>query len=663
MKLSPLFRNAVLTSFSCFLVHALPAQSVYDPQAAFAPLFYPAQGNSIRSADGLPGPGYWQNRADYKVTATLDTASKMIEGKVTITYTNNSPDALPFVWLQMDQNISRDDSRTNAMNFPGQPEKEENGFFLESVFVATGPEGRQEKPDYTVQDTRMQVWLPQPLAAKQTLTMQIAYHYHLDASGSGGRSGYVDTRNGRIFEVSYWYPRMCVYDNLQGWNTLPFLGGGEFYLDYGNIDYAITLPAGMIVAGSGALQNPREVLTATQLKRLEEAKSSDRTVMIRTAAEADREAGKGTHGQHTWRFRMENTRDVAWAASSAFVWDAARINLPDHRTALAMSVYPAESADTSSWGRATEYLKHSVEIFSRQWYVYPYPVAINVGGPVGGMEYPGITFDYWKAGGKSLWALLSHEIGHNWFPMLVGSNERRDAWMDEGFNTFIDIYAQEEFNKGEYAPKRDGEYAPHGGNPAEEIIPVISKPGTPPIVATADAFKDEDVHPVEYFKTAFGLVLLREVILGPQRFDKAFRNYIQAWAFKHPSPYDFFHAMENAAGEDLCWFWRGWFLHNWKLDQALENIRYMNNDPSQGSMVSIRNLEQMAMPVPVKIVEANGNIHKFTLPAEVWQQGDEWTFHVNSTSRLDSVVLDPDHLLPDIDRDNNSNAGMSSRKP
>jgi hypothetical protein len=168
---------------------------------------------------------------------------------------------------------------------------------------------------------------------------------------------------------------------------------------------------------------------------------------------------------------------------------------------------------------------------------------------------------------------------------------------------------------------------------------------------------------VEYFKTAFGLVLLREVILGPQRFDKAFRNYIQAWAFKHPSPYDFFHAMENAAGEDLCWFWRGWFLHNWKLDQALENIRYMNNDPSQGSMVSIRNLEQMAMPVPVKIVEDNGNIHKFTLPAEVWQQGDEWTFHVNSTSRLDSVVLDPDHLLPDIDRNNNSNAGMSSRKP
>lgn len=406
----------------------------------------------------------------------------------------------------------------------------------------------------------------------------------------------------------------------------------------------------MIVAGSGELMNPNEVLTSKEIQRLNTARQSDKTIMIRTLADP---ATQSSSGMLTWHFHMENTRDVAWAASSAFIWDAAKINLPEKRTALAMSVYPGERAGDSSWGRATEYLKHSVEIFSRDWLPYPYPVAINVGGPVGGMEFPGITFDWWKSKNKGLFALLSHEIGHNWFPMIVGSNERRHAWMDEGFNTFIDIYAQQEFNHGEYAPKRDGEYAPHGGNPAEEIIPIITQPGIAPIIMPADALPNKDVHPLEYFKTAFGLVLLREIILGHDRFDYAFRKYTHDWAYKHPAPIDFFHEMENAAGEDLGWFWRGWFMHNWQLDQAVKGVKYVDNDPSKGALITVENLGKMPMPVLVRITGTDEKGLDFKLPVEIWQRGGEWTFQVNTTGKIKEVVLDPDHKLPDTDRSNN----------
>jgi hypothetical protein len=248
---------------------------------------------------------------------------------------------------------------------------------------------------------------------------------------------------------------------------------------------------------------------------------------------------------------MKNTRDFSRAASSAFVWDAARIDLPSGRPCLAMSVYPAESAGDSAYGRSTEYVKNSVEIFSRDWFEYPYPVAVNVGGPVGGQEYPGIVFCSSRARGKELCRVTSHEIGHNWFPMVVGSDERRYAFMDEGLNTCIDIYASELFNHGEYAPKRDGEYAPRGGNPAREIAPLLLDPHAPPILTVADAVPDNYRHPVECYKPALGLVLLRTDILGPERFDRAFRGYIKEWAFKHPTPDDFFRAMNIGTGEDL----------------------------------------------------------------------------------------------------------------
>lgn len=654
--LSLLISILVLSGISVF------AQSKYNAHAAFAPFFYPHNGNQYRSSDGSPGADYWQNSADYNVHVKFDTTTKRISGEVKITYTNNSPHNLSYVWLELDQNIDKKDSRAKSIHNPlplssppplEGPGEAGPGFHIHKIEVV---ENRKSVSinNYVITDTRMQVWLPQELKAKGgKLQMLISYDYTLQRSGDAGRSGYLNTKNGIIYDVSYWYPRMEVYDDLAGWNTLPFLGSGEFYLDYGNINYTITLPAGMIVAGAGKLINPQEVLTPNEIQQLDKAKHSDKTLIIYTPESTTAATHKSSTGFLTWHFHMNNTRDVAWAASTAFIWDAARINLPEGKSSLAMSFYPVESKSDSSWGRATEYTKGAVETFSKSWFPYPYPTAVSIAGPVGGMEFPGLTFDWWKSRTKSLYALLSHEIGHSWFPMVVGSDERRYAWMDEGFNTFIDIYAQQEFNNGEYAPKRDGEYAPGGGNPAEEIVPFITGKDIPPIMTYADAIPNKYLHPLEYFKTAFGLVLLREVILGHERFDKAFRKYISDWAYKHPSPWDFFREMDNNAGENLEWFWRGWFMHNWQLDQAVEGVKYVENDPSKGALITIENLGKMPMLVLVEVTESNGKIEHYKLPVETWEQSAIHTFKVNTTSALKSVILDPDKKLPDVNRANN----------
>ena len=470
----------------------------------------------------------------------------------------------------------------------------------------------------------------------------------------GGRTDFFSTRNGKIYEMAQWYPRMCVYDDLEGWSTLPYLGSGEFYCEYGDFDYTVTVPAGMIVAGSGELQNANEVLTHQQMGRLDVAKKSDKTIIIRTEAEVNNEAGKTTNGKMvSWHFKMFNTRDVAFGASCAYMWDAARVNLPNGRKSLAMSVYPVESAGENAWGRATEYLKKSVEYFSEKWFVYPYPVAVNEAGEASGMEYPGIVFDGWTDKGSELYWVTAHEIGHNWFPMIVGSDERRYAWMDEGFNTFIDVYASDAFNNGEFAPKRDGEYAPGKGNPADEIIPLLKDSTAPTMMVRADMLTEKYRHPLVYFKPAFGLVLLREVILGHDRFDYAFKKYIEQWAFRHPSPDDFFRIMNNESGEDLSWFWKEWFYNNWQLDLAVESVSYVENDAKNGTDVTITNLQKMAMPFTLEIITEDGKKTDMLIPVETWLQGNTHIIHLETTEALKSVTIDPENKLPDSNRKNN----------
>ena len=316
----------------------------------------------------------------------------------------------------------------------------DGGFKLSFVKLTEGT--ANSDANYIVNDTRMQIRLPHPMKpGGDVVKIKIDYSFTLPEEGAD-RCGIEKTKNGNIYAVAQWYPRMCVYDDVEGWNTLPYLGPSEFYLEYGDFDFSITAPASHIVVASGELQNPGEVLTATQLKRWNEAKGSDKTVTIRSEAEVTDPASRPKQsGTLTWKYKMTNARDVSWASSKAFIWDAAKMNLPDNKKALAESVYPVESAGNNKWGRATEFTKGSIENYSKRWFPFPYPVATNVATNVSGMEYPGIVFCGSKSGGTDLFSVTDHEFGHTWFPMIVGSNERKYGWMDEGFNTFINSIA------------------------------------------------------------------------------------------------------------------------------------------------------------------------------------------------------------------------------
>ncbi len=635
------------------VAHASDA-SHFQPRKTFAPYVHRYPVNRYRSASGMPGPDYWQNRADYAIRARLDPASKTLSASEVITYTNHSPDALRIVWLQLDQNRYRADARGN---FSGDAEPaladHTSGYTLEKVEVEQG--GTFRRAHYQVSDTRMRVDLPLPLKAHDgKLRLRVVYHYTIPGK-FGGRTQWFASRNGDVYEIAQWFPRMAVYDDLNGWDTLPFLNN-EFYLEYGDIDYRVTVPADMTVTGSGALVNPDQVLTRVERERLARARNSDATVMIRTPAEVEAAAKKPrSAGTRTWHFRMHDTRDVAFGASRAYAWDAARINLPGGRHAMAMSLYPVESVEGKShWQDSTQFVKHTIEYFSRRWYAYPWPNAVALGGTVGGMEYPGLAMDWWKLGGKNLFALTTHEVGHFWFPMLVGSNERRDAWMDEGFNTFVDVRAALDFDKGRYAPKCDGEYAPKCGNPVDEIVPVLRDAAAPPILTRADLIVEKYRHPVTYFKSALGLMLLRQQILGPQRFDVAFRRYVHAWAFKHPSPSDFFRAMDSGAGEDLSWFWNGWYRHNWALDMAVTGVGYIDNDPAHGATVTVANLDRLVMPATLRLNYADGSHASVRVPVATWMQHHSFNVTVPGDKRVTSAVIDPDHAIPDVDRSNNT---------
>ncbi|SKB62269.1 M1 family metallopeptidase [Luteibacter sp. 22Crub2.1] len=621
------------------------AAATFDPREAFAPFGYPQPATAYRSGSGMPGPLFWQNRADYDLSATLDPVRNTLVGKATIHYTNNSPDALDVLWLQMDENRFTREARGNFTGGRQPADKQHtDGYRIASVSVEQG--GRTARAAYVVSDTRMQIRLPEAVSAKGgKVSVTIEYSYDLPGD-FGGRTGFAPSKNGNIYEMAQWYPRMCVYDDQRGWDTAPYLNS-EFYLEYGDFNYAITVPSDMIVAGSGELVNPDDVLTAAQRDRLAKARESDKTVMIRTPAEVTDPASRPKKGGTlTWKFQMKNTRDVAFGASTSYVWDAARINLPEGKKALAMSVYPVESVGDAQWGRSTEYLKASVEHFSTKWYPYPYPVAISeAGDAASGMEYPGIVFDPMKASPKDLHMVTAHEIGHTWFPMIVGSDERRNAWMDEGFNTFIDVYEADAFNRGEFAPKRDSEYSPKGGNPVDEILPLLADPEAPNLLIGADMVKEKYRHPATYFKAALGLVLLREQIVGPERFDPAFRKYIATWAYKHPTPSDFFRLMESETGEDLSWFWRGWYANNWQLDLAVTKV--------DGAKVTIANLDRLVMPSTLRVTFEDKTTRDIRIPVETWQQHTAFDVTVPGQKRIVSAVIDPDHALPDRDRSNN----------
>lgn len=608
----------------------------YGNQHLFDEFTY-RQGNVYRTASGKPGPEYWQNSADYQLETTLDDKTHIVSGKVNIKYTNNSPETLDFIWIYLEQNRFTEDSR-GTLTTPVQGNRYsgdvEGGFKLSNVSAKTKTGTSSE---YLVNDTRMQVFLDKPLAAKGgEVEIKMDFSFKVPVHGMD-RMGRLEVDQGVVYAIAQWYPRVAVFDDVVGWNTEPYLGAGEFYCEYGDFDVKITAPADHTVVSSGVLQNPKEVLTATQQKRWAQAEKSDKTVYLIKPEEVGKSSAHvKTKGTLTWHFKMENTRDVAWASSKAFIWDAAKMDLGDGKIGLAQSVYPKESDGKNAWSRSTEFTKAAIEFYSKNYFPYPYHNAINVAANVGGMEYPGVSFCGYKSTDESLWGVTDHEFGHNWFPMIVGSNERRYPWLDEGLNTFINHYSTEAFNNGEYGTRMEG---------PRSLVSYLKFENREGIDTSPEVANARNLAYTAYYKPFAGLYLLREYILGHERFDNAFNSYIRTWAYKHPQPNDFFNHMESVAGENLDWFWKGWFYGNGNIDLGITSVKPYKQE---GYLITLENNGEIPMPVELQVIYNDDTTELVKLPVEIWQRGNSWEHLVKTKKEIKRVVFDPNKMVPDI---------------
>jgi hypothetical protein len=638
-----LFLGLVLTS-SLGMSNVIAQQGLDNNQADFGE-FMNRKGTYTRTASGKPSENYWQNAANYQIEVTLNEEDHVLAGKVSIDYINNSPEELDFVWLQLEQNRFTEDSR-GTLTTPIQGNRyngdTDGGYEISAVQAKVGKKGNVSSK-YLISDTRMQVWFDEPIPAKGgTATISMNFSFKVPQKGMD-RMGRLEVEDGWIYAFAQWYPKMAVFDDIEGWNVEPYLGAGEFYLEYGDFDYKVTVPYDHIVVGSGKLINPKEVLSSELMDRYEKAQNSDETVYLVSPEEIQNTelTRPKQEGMITWHFQIQNSRDIAFASSKTFIWDAAKINLPSGKTILAQSVYPKESDGEEAWSRSTEYSKASIEHYSEMWYEFPYDAATNVAADIGGMEYPGLNFCRYTSKGEGLWGVTDHEFGHNWFPMIVGNNERRYAWMDEGFNTFINHYSTLAFNDGEY---------PSTLNQTRRFNNYFLNENREGIDTYPDVANTSNLGMIAYMKPAIGLIMLREYVLGAERFDNAFRSYIETWAYKHPQPTDFFNHMENVAGENLSWFWQGWFYGNGNIDLGLNAVV-----PYAGNYVAvINNKGDIPMPVLLEIEFEDGSKERQMLPVEIWQRGDTWNHLIKTTKKVKSVVIDPDKVLPDINLGNDS---------
>ena len=600
--------------------------------------------NTIRTGTGAPGPDYWQQRVDYVIRASLDTVAQRVTGEERITYINNSPDTLRYLWLQLDQNLFNNTSRGSRIYDQDSrfgTRGAEGGVTLTKVAQPAVPavSGRAGQPAaklrYLVNGTLMKVDLARPLPPRGRQVLDIAWSFPFGPNSN--RMGIELIDGSYVYEVAQWYPRLAVYDDVRGWNTEQYLGQGEFYLEYGSFDVSLTVPANMLVAATGTLQNSTQVLTATQRTRLARARGSDSTVVIRGMDEITDPASRppSASGTLIWRFTADSVRDFAWAAARHFVWDAARAS--DGKT-LAMSFYPPSAEPV--WNQSTQYIRFAIENYS-SWYPYPYPVAINVNGIEGGMEYPMIVFCHNRTDPAALFSVTDHEIGHTWFPMVVGNNERLHAWLDEGTNTFMNYYNWNKKYPGKYNRRGDpGLYIPLAVSGKEDAI-----------MTPADRIRGS-LSVTAYTKPGLGLILLRDRIIGPERFDPAFRQFIGRWAYKHPTPADFFRSIEDGVGEDLSWFWRSWFYTTEVLDQAVDSVA-VTDSAGAVSLVYLRNAGQMPMPVELELVMDDGTKEQLSLPVEVWYGGSTHKAMVRGPRKVVEVTIDPKNHYPDVRRDNN----------
>ena len=612
---------------------ALPLRAQSTPAGALtgAGIHVPS---AVRSPSGRPGPGYWQQQADYAIDVTLDPATALVTGQEHITYTNHSPDTLHELWLHLEQNICARNSVATVLDQPPL-------VFLSSAFdfsckgfvggdsllavVVNGYPAR-----YVVTGTTMRIDLAAPLLGGGTAQLDIRWRFTVPPYGAG-RMGH----DGTLYELGQWYPRMAVYDDATGWNHEPYIGAGEFYLEYGKFAVNVTLPSDYVVAATGVLQNPTEVLTQVQRDRLARARTSDTAVAIITKAEAERAQRSGAAAPpRTWRFVADSVRDFAIAAAPNFRWDASNYD------GIQINTYYRPGA--ALWPEANRMAREAVKHYSEQWLRYPYPHASSIEGPIEGMEYPMMTFDPTGPVRTDLQWVVAHELGHQWTPMIVGSNERLYPWMDEGFNTFIDLQNAASYFRG--TPYGDTIevhplhlYNEHALTGTEQ--PLITRP-----VEVRDLFW------TGYQKPALMMRTLREHVLGRERFDDAFRAYLAAWAFKHPTPGDFFRMMRDRSGVDLDWYWRDWVYTTNRPDQGVEAIA--NGD--SGARVVLVNKGEMQLPVFLRVTYADRSVESVTLPVDLWNQGPRFTWRARNGKRVVRAEVDPEGRLPDADRSNNS---------
>ena len=537
--------------------------------------------NNYRAASGAPGHAYYQQKADYKMTLVLDDAKQRLDGVETITYTNNSPDPLAYLWLQLDQNIYDQNADSKVIevekmeNFKSVSDLRKRDFYYDGGFKIEKITNMSGQPmTYFINKTMMRIDLAKPLLPGQNISFQIKWWYNInDRMQVGGRSGYeyFETDQNYLYTIAQFFPRMCVYNDVTGWQNKQFLGRGEFTLPFGDYEVSITVPADHIIGATGECQNYASILSSEQRKRLEQARKSDTPIIIVTQAEAEAAEKNKSSQTKTWVYKATNVRDFAFASSRKFIWDAQKQTV-GNKDVLCMSYYPKEG--NPLWERySTKLVAHTIKTYSKYTVNYSYPVAISVHSKWIGMEYPMICFNggrpeadgtYSEGEKYGMWGVIIHEVGHNFFPMIINSDERQWTWMDEGLNTFVQYLTEQEWER-DYPSRRGPAYMI-----ADYMRGDVS--GISPIMTNSESIQQFGNN--AYGKPATALNILRETIMGRELFDYAFKTYCERWAFKHPTPADFFRTMEDASAVDLDWFWRGWFYSTDHVDIALTDVKW-----------------------------------------------------------------------------------------
>jgi hypothetical protein len=602
--------------------------------------FEQAVTRGTRTRSGAPGPKYWQQWAEYSLQAELNPISKRLMGHGTIKYYNRSPDTLAVVYIQLLHNIFAPGAHHDT-NVPWSVEGVDLGKVVAQGTTLTAASG--DAVGYEVNGTVMRMRLPKAIPPGGSADFAFDWKLRVPPDGAP-REG----QDGEVYYIGYWYPQMAVYDDINGWQTDQYLGNAEFYMGYGDYDVSLTVPAGWVVTGTGTLENAADVLTAQTRARLDSARSA--TGIVHVVGENDREPGRSTtagkDGKLTWHFTAKNVRDFAWGTSSRYLWDATNAAVGDLNgdgrpdTSAVYSFYRPEQR-INHWDQAARYGRHSIEFFSKFLWPYPWPHMSVVDGPnsCGGMEYPMLTCIGGEWDTLSMYEVVDHEIGHMWFPMMVGSDEKRFAWMDEGFTQFDQSQGMADFFKGFDDEARN----------RKNYIDLAEEGGETELMHHGDRYPNYNAYGVaSYYKPATVLVALRGV-LGRETFHKAFVEYGRRWLYKHPSPYDFFNTIDDVSGRDLSWFWRTWFFETWKLDQAIDTVTTVGDS----LQVEISNRGKAPMPVILVVTRETGTPDTVTVPVDVWLGGAKRTsVRVAREPTVKKIEIDPANEFPDLDRGN-----------